>query len=145
MEIDKLDKVALLARSQESKAASSLQRSQQVLDASSARLAQLETFRKEYEERLAQMSESGIDARQLADYRRFLANLNDAIRRQGDEVSRGEGEVRASRDFFVDRSLRRSSVDELISRGRAHEAREDDRREQRRTDESTMARYRLDP
>ena len=144
MEIDKLDKVALLAHSQENRAATTLQRNQQALNASSARLQQLESFKSEYEQRLDTMAKAGMDARQLADYRRFLAGLNDAIQLQGQEVSRGQDEVKSSRDSYVDRSLRRGSVDELISRGRAAQAIEDARREQRRTDDSTLARHHHD-
>ena len=144
MELDKLDKVALLARSRETQAASALQQQQQSLDASQARLNQLESFKLEYEQRLNSMARTGMDARQLADYRQFLANLNDAIQLQGDEVQRDREEVQNRREVFVDQSLRRGNVDELIGRGRAAQAVEEARREQRLSDETSMARHRGD-
>lgn len=141
MQLDKLDKVALLARSRETAAATDLHRRQRDLHSSSARLEQLLSFKSEYEERLGALARSGIDARQLAGYRRFLGSLNDAIRAQGEDVDRSRDRVDASRDAYVDRSLRRGSVDELISRGRAALAAADARREQRASDESALARY----
>ncbi|MEM1187741.1 MAG: flagellar export protein FliJ [Pseudomonadota bacterium] len=142
MDLDKLDKVALVARSRESSAASALQRQQQELQSSSSRLEQLQTFKNEYEARLQAMSSSGMDARQLADYRRFLAGLNDAIRVQGDEVDRGQERVDASRESYIDRSLHRGNVDELIGRSRVAQALDDARREQRLADDDSLARRR---
>ncbi|WOJ93306.1 flagellar export protein FliJ [Congregibacter variabilis] len=141
MELDKLDKVAMLARSQESRAAGSFQRSQQALDQSAARLSQLEQFKQEYETRLQAMASSGMDARQLADYRLFLRNLNDAISVQDQDFSRSETELESSREALVDRSLRRSSVDELINRGRLNLLKDDDKREQQHSDEMSLQRY----
>ncbi len=142
MDLDKLDKVALLARSRETAAASALQRQQQELQSSNSRLEQLQTFKNEYEARLHAMSSSGMDARQLADYRRFLAGLNDAIRLQGDEVDRSQARVDESRETFVDRSLRRGNVDELIGRSRVAQALDDARREQRLADDDSLSRHR---
>lgn len=144
MELDKLDKVALLARSRENEAANALQRNKQALVDSSQRLEQLKGFKQEYEHRLQAMAGSGMDARQLADYRRFLASLNDAIDVQGQEVGRGEERVQASHEEFVDKSLRRGNVDELIGRSRAAQAVEEARREQKATDEGTLARFHHD-
>jgi flagellar FliJ protein len=144
MQFDKLDKVAMLARSQESRAAGALQKNQQSLEVSNARLSQLEQFKREYEQRLDAMAREGIDARRLADYRRFLLSLNDAINTQGREITRGEQAVQSSRDEFRDRSLRRGSVDELISRGRATLVLEESRREQRLSDEGSLQRHDAD-
>ncbi|MEE4277794.1 MAG: flagellar export protein FliJ [Halieaceae bacterium] len=141
MELDKLDKVALLARARESEAATALHREQQQLGASNERLDQLQSFKSEYEARLEAMGKGGIDARQLADYRRFLANLSDVIKMQSQEVDRSQERVEASRENFVDKTLRRGSVDELIGRSRAALAQQEARQEQKSSDESTLARY----
>lgn len=141
MELDKLDKVAMLARSQENRAAGTFQRSQQALDQSAARRTQLEQFKAEYEQRLQAMGRAGMDARQLADYRLFLSNLNDAIHLQDQDVSRSAAELESSREALVDRSLRRSSVDELVHRGRLNLLREGDKQEQQLSDESSLQRH----
>ena len=141
MNFDALDKVATLARSRENKAAGQLQEQRQVLDESSSRLTQLESFKREYEERLEALSRTGMDARQLAGYRQFLANLNDAIRLQTRQVSHGEAELELRREAFLGHNQRRSSVEELISRGRADLLREEARLEQRQSDENSLGRY----
>jgi flagellar FliJ protein len=88
------------------------------------------------------MAGAGMDARQLADYRRFLASLNDAIARQGDEVARSESGVTESRDALQERSLRRDTVDQLVERTRAALLKADERREQRLSDESSLQQHR---
>ena len=99
-------------------------------------------FKEEYELRLQTLAGSGIDARRLADYRRFLAGLNDAINVQDQEVGRGQERVQTSQEEFVDKSLRRGNVDELIGRSRAARAVEEARREQKAVDEGIAARFR---
>jgi len=144
MQLDKLDKVAMLARTQENRAAGTLQKNRQSLDQSTARLSQLEQFRREYEDRLDARSREGIDARQLAEYRRFLCNLNNAISVQGDEIAQSETAVQSSQSEYVERSLRRGNLDELISRGRAALSLEEDRREQRLSDEDSLQRHEVE-
>ena len=90
MNAGSIDKVAMVARSEESRAATAHQQQQELATQSQQRLGQLEQFRAEYEERLKSMASGGMDARQMADYRRFLAGLNDAIERQNEEVVRTE-------------------------------------------------------
>lgn len=138
MNADQLDKVALVARTEENKAAGALQQKRQAVHDSQQRLGQLEAFRQEYEKRLEGMASSGMDARQMADYRRFLAGLNQAIAQQGHEVSRGEAQVSESREDLRDRSLRRGSLDELISRTRVSVRQDLERKEQRLNDERAM-------
>lgn len=141
MNFDALDKVAVLARSNENRAAGDLQQQRQVVAESSSRLAQLETFKQEYEERLDALSRQGMDARQLAGYRQFLANLNEAIGMQTQQLSRGEEALESCRETFVGHNQRRSSVEELVSRGRAELMRAEARQEQRQSDESSLGRH----
>lgn len=141
MDLEKLDKVATLARSEESRAAGVMQQNRQTLEQSNARLAQLNSFKGEYEERLSSLASKGIDARRLADYRSFLSKLDEAISMLEQEIGRHESELRSSRDAYVQRSTRRSSVDELIQRGRLALAQAEGRREQRANDEANLQRH----
>jgi flagellar FliJ protein len=142
MELDKLDKVALLARSAENRAAGALQEGRRQLQRSNGQLTQLEQFKIEYEQRLEVLAQDGMEARQLQDYRRFLANLNAAIDRQGQEVARDEASIVEQREAYVDRSVRRESLDMLLERGRAMLLRDQDRREQRDSDERALRYHR---
>lgn len=139
MDPAQLDKVALVARSEESRAASAHQEQQRNVNASEERLGQLEQFRCEYEKRLEAMAATGMDARQMSEYRRFLSSLDEAISRQGVEVARGHENLSDRRENLVDRSLRRGSLDELIGRTRAALLQDSERREQRIVDEQNIA------
>jgi flagellar FliJ protein len=135
LELDKLSKVALLARSRQNEAAGRLQEGRQQLARSSSQLTQLEAFKAEYEARREQAAQNGMAARQLQDYRRFLANLDAAIDRQGGEVSRDAEALQASREDLLDRSVRRESLELLIARGQKLLLLDQERREQRDHDE----------
>lgn len=139
MELDKLDTVAMLARSAENEAAGQLEQGRQRLQNTNSQLGQLETFKREYEARLERLAEGGMAARQLQDYRRFLANLSAAIDRQGSEVTRAEEALKEDREQFVERSIRRESLDMLIARGRKMLLEQEDRREQRNADERNLS------
>lgn len=141
MDLKKLDKVATLARSEENRAAGTMQRHQQALARSTGRLEQLSAFKVEYQQRLDALSRDGIDARRLADYRQFLRRLDEAIQMLSGEISQQRGEVESSRESYVDRSVRRSAVDELISRGRAALLQAEQRAEQRASDEVNLQRH----
>ena len=97
----------------------------------------------EYEQRLARITGAGIDARQLADYRRFLSQLNEAIERQGQEVQRSQSAVEDSRETLRQRAVRRDSLEQLLERARLSQRREDERREQKLSDEAALLRSRV--
>ncbi len=141
MNTQQLDKVAFVAQTEENRAAAAHQNDKRALDQSEQRLSQLQAFRNEYEQRLEHMTSNGIDARQLADYRRFLSNLNDAIDRQGGEVQRSQGAVDESREVLVQRSMRRDSLDQLLERTRVTQQRESERQEQRQADETNLQQH----
>ena len=97
----------------------------------------------EYEQRLARITGAGIDARQLADYRRFLSQLNEAIERQSQEVQRSQSAVEDSREALRQRAVRRDSLQQLLERARLSQRREDERREQKLSDEVALLRSRV--
>ena len=136
-----LEKVAMVAKSEENRAASHHQRQQAAASQSQQRLGQLEQFRAEYEQRLEKLASTGIDARQMVDYRKFLGSLNDAIVRQTQEVVKSEAQVEGSREQLIDRTQRRESLDSLVERSRAVLLKEADRREQRLSDERNLQQH----
>ena len=141
MNTGQLGKVAFAAQTEENRAAAAHRNDQRALDRSEQRLNQLQAFRLEYEQRLERMTSEGIDARQLADYRRFLSNLNAAIERQGQEVQRGQSAVDDSREALLQRAMRRDSLDQLLERARVTQHRENERREQKLIDETSLQRH----
>ena len=98
-------------------------------------------FRDEYEQRLQSMASGGMDARQLADYRRFLAGLNDAIERQSSEVAVSEQTLAGRREQLMERSMRRESIDNLADKARAAVLQAQEKREQRQSAERAIERH----
>ena len=143
MNTGQLDKVAGAAQAEENRAALAHRNERRALDQSAQRLHQLQAFRLEYEQRLARITGAGIDARQLADYRRFLSQLNQAIERQGQEVQRSQSAVEDSREVLRQRAVRRDSLEQLLERARLSQRREDERREQKLSDEAALLRSRV--
>jgi flagellar FliJ protein len=140
-DLKQLDRVALLAKTAEVKAADALAQKQREFQKSSQQLQQLEGFRSEYELRLKAMSGNGISVRQLQDYQQFLGNLNRAISQQSDEVERDGVQVQSEREHFIERSLRRDSLEQLIGRRRVDEQQRVADVEQRQHDEESLRRY----
>jgi len=133
--IDKLDKVAEKARADEARAARGLNASRERHEASSAQLDQLQRFKAEYEQRLAQVAAAGISPRQLEDYRRFLANLNKAITTQDGEVARNSAELQQQREVMARQRQRSNGLEDYLARRRLELSQAEERRAQRVADD----------
>ena len=142
MNTRQLGKLVFAAQAEENRAALAHRKERGALDQSAQRLNQLRVFRREYEQRLERMASTGIDARQLADYRRFLSQLNEAIERQGHEVQGRRRAVEDSREALLRRAVRRESLDQLLERARLNQRRDRERREQKLSDEAALLRSR---
>lgn len=136
-----LEKVALAAQAEQGKAAVNHSRLNADLGQQRQRLEQLQRFRSEYETRLEAMARAGIEARRLADYRRFLSGLSDAIQRQTEEIAQHARGVEESRDALHAASLRRESVEQLAGRARSALLQARERREQRASDDDSQQRH----
>lgn len=142
MNTGQLGKLVFAAQAEENRAALAHRNERRALDQSAQRLNQLRVFRREYEQRLERTASKGIDARQLADYRRFLSQLNEAIERQGHEVQGRRRAVEGSREALLRRAMRRESLDQLLERARLNQRRDRERREQKLSDEAALLRSR---
>jgi flagellar FliJ protein len=140
-----LGKVAQLARLEERHAAESARSQRGALGDAQGRLEQLQTFRQEYEQRLAALAGDGMDARLLSDYRSFLLRLNEAIGLQSQQVQQRRDQLSARQSELREKSARRESVDTVLERHRLLQARGDGRREQRLQDEASSRRHEDDP
>ena len=138
--IDKLGKVSEKARADEARAARGFTASRERHEASSAQLDQLQRFKAEYEERLAQVAAGGISPRQLEDYRRFLANLNTAITTQDGEVTRSGAELQQLREVMVRQRKRSSGLEDYLARRRLEVSQAEERRAQRVADDQHASR-----
>lgn len=140
MAAEKIGRVAGVAQAATKKSATQLSLSQQRHQASCDQLAQLEQFKREYEQKLETMSEKGMPARQLQDYRVFLANLNQAIEQQFKESEVAQRGVDSAREHLLEKTQRSSSLDQLVERVQSKHRQDQDKAEQRDADEKSMAR-----
>jgi flagellar protein FliJ len=104
---------------------------------SAAQLDALRRYRQEYCRRLQDAMGRGIDAATLANYRRFIRSLDDAIDAALRALDQQQEKVAASQQHWKQRQRQLSSYDTLASR-RAEQARQQEqRRERRDNDEQT--------
>tara|TARA_R110002110_G_scaffold405241_1_gene624170 strand:- start:3700 stop:4143 length:444 start_codon:yes stop_codon:yes gene_type:complete len=137
---DKIQKVAGVAQSDKRKSAQDFRLSQQAHQQKCDQLNQLQTFKSEYEERLKAMSEQGIAARQLQDYRQFLGKLNQAIDQQTREIGSSSVSVDSAREQWVAKTRRSSALDQVVDQQRTQQRQARDKAEQRESDEQFIAR-----
>ncbi|MEQ8514508.1 MAG: flagellar export protein FliJ [Chromatocurvus sp.] len=140
-----LNTVAMLARTEEERTARELQSRQATRRRDDQQLDQLKTFQSEYEQRLQQMAASGMPARQLADFRQFLANLNRAVESQSVSAAESTEAAHAKRSEWVDKASRRAGLDDFLVRYRAQERRGAERVEEKRAHDEHSARGRSSP
>ncbi|HAS28573.1 MAG TPA: flagellar export protein FliJ, partial [Alcanivorax sp.] len=104
---------------------------------SAAQLDALRRYRHEYCRRLQDAMSRGIDAATLANYRRFIRSLDDAIDKALQALDQQQEKVAASQQHWQQRQRQLSSYDTLAARRAEQERRQEQRRELRDNDELT--------
>jgi len=137
----KLNKVAKAARMREQESAGHMREQQQRHEHQQQNLQQLEEFKHEYEARLLRIASTGMEARQLQDYRMFLERLSSALTRQSEDTRDSAEKVEASRQDWLEQSQRSRALDNLLDLNRQQRSLEENRQEQKRTDEMVSFRH----
>jgi len=106
-----------------------------VRDAARQKLEMLIDYRREYDGRLAQNTNHGIDAQKLRSYRAFLANLERAIEQQTEALCAAQARVAQAQELWRDEQRQVDSFRILDQRQQAEIARSAGRIEQKITDE----------
>jgi flagellar FliJ protein len=106
-------------------------------EAARRQLEELETYRREYRQRLAASTQGGMAIQLLRDYHTFLAKLETAIRHQHDEVAKLHARWQAAHDGWLGLRRQVKSYEVLADRHHAQEVRREDRREQGQMDALT--------
>lgn len=132
---ERLEPVTRVARSREQDAARELGEYRKVLDALEARLAELESYRDEYVQRLSTAAAGGMDAVKLVEYRGFIARLNEAISYQEARVRDARTEFERRRRRWSATRTRVAALDKVVSRYETEARKEEERREQKELDE----------
>ncbi|HEX5678762.1 MAG TPA: flagellar export protein FliJ [Alcanivorax sp.] len=104
---------------------------------SAAQLDALRRYRQEYCRRLQDAMSRGIDAATLANYRRFIRSLDDAIDTALQALGQQDEKVAASQHHWQQRQRQLSSYDTLATRRAEQQRHREQRRELRDNDEIT--------
>lgn len=114
-------------------------------DGAQTRLSMLLDYRREYESRLERASEEGIDAERLRNYRRFLAQLDQAIEQQSSQAADAQTTVDSAREAWQGLHREVQSYDALKQRAAQAQAQRERRVEQKQLDEHVASRARHAP
>ncbi len=131
----RMEPVAQVADQRERQAAVEMAEFRRFLDAQQAKLDELNNYRNDYARHFEEAGRGGMDAARMADYRRILARLNDAIAYQEQRLAGLHNEYERVRRRWTDTRTRAAALDKVMQRYRNEEQHAADRREQGESDE----------
>ena len=133
--VDRLDLVQQVADRNERERAERLAEAERNAIEAEQKLVALERYRNEYEEQLAQRGAGGVDISGVREFQAFLARLGEALVAQRQVLAT----ARAARDkqlnSWREAAQRAQVVQTLADRWQTEARREEDRRDQRESDE----------
>jgi flagellar protein FliJ len=108
---------------------------------SEAKLAELQSYQKNYAQEFAERAGRGMDGARLRAFQTFLARLGEAVRQQAEIVERARAERDAERDSWRRAAQRADMVGHVVKRRKGEERRALDRQEQRESDERSLRKH----
>jgi flagellar FliJ protein len=141
--LKRLAPIVELAATQEQEAAAALGASLRKLEEARLGMQSLEHFRASYGERFKQSGEQGLSMRQLAEYRAFLAKINQAIAEQEKVAQQMEAEAQRRRHAWEEAHRHSLGMQKLADKLRSEEAGLAQKREQAEMDERAGRRGRM--
>jgi flagellar protein FliJ len=133
--VDRLDLVQQVADRNERERAERLAEAERNAIEAEQKLVALERYRNEYEEQLAARGAAGVDISGVREFQAFLARLGEALVAQRQVL----GAARATRDTLLsswrEAAQRAQVVQTLADRWQTEARRDEDRRDQRESDE----------
>lgn len=133
-----LQAAAQVAQSREQVAVKALGESQQRLTEQQNRLQQLLMFRSEYANQFQNEGSHGISARRYQDYSAFLTNMDQGIVQLQQQLAWMQQELQKKRLAWIQSRSKTKALEEVIERDRKTQLWEEDRREQRDSDEHNL-------
>lgn len=134
----RLKPITEIAESHEQDAARSMGERQQYLAGQYARLEEIKAYRAEYVQRMQEAGACGIEAGQMQDYTTFIRRLDEAIVYQYKQISAAEQHLDMSKSNWQALHSRSEALNKVVDRLRDEERRQDDRREQKETDDRSQ-------
>lgn len=140
----RMEPVLRIAESREDKAAREFAESQRYLSEHERQLTQLQGYRREYQMRLASQTAAGITVARLLDTQRFLAQLDKAISQQQQVVEQAMRVCNQKRQRWLMARQKSQAFVKVKARFEALERQQDDKREQKMSDEFAQRRRNRD-
>lgn len=129
----RLQRVVLLAGSEERRESLELGKAQRALDEELNRLAELKDYRRSYAERT--LPDGSMSAVRWQDYQHFLNRLDLAVNAQQQLILDGERNIDAHRRRWMAKRQRLESLERVVERYRKSESAHDERILQRALDD----------
>lgn len=131
----RLQPVADIAQKKERSAAEQLGKDKSSLSEQQQRLADLQGYRQEYQDRLLSMGQQGISGSVLIGYHQFLGQLDQVIKQQSSVVSQALSTVNSSERYWKKAYTDQSAIRSVINKHIENELATEQKREQKATDE----------
>lgn len=132
---ERMQSLRKIADQYEQLAARSLGASQGNLTQQQQRLEELLRFREEYHRQFQQTGEHGMDGATMHSFQHFLAQLDGAIAQQRQTVAAAEQDCQHKRHTWQDKHKNTRIYDKTIERFVAQEQHQENRKEQRESDD----------
>lgn len=134
----RLRQISKVAQQKEQENGRQLAQSRAQSEQQEQQLMQLRQYRDEYKQRFQQLGEQGANVRQLADFRSFLAKLNDAIAQQEQAVANCQQTMENHHNLWLEASQRVKALDKAVAKRHASELHEENKKEQIQSDERSI-------
>jgi flagellar FliJ protein len=132
---ERLEPIADLQRDKETQATRVLGESQRRYLAQERRLADLEQFQREYQQRFQALGSEGAAIERFREYRQFNDKLNVAIQQQKRLLEECRRDLEQQNHYWSEVSSKRRALEKVIDRFRLEEVTRSQRREQRDSDD----------
>ncbi len=135
---DRFKPIHRVVANREQAAAQALAQSQQRLQDSLSRQEMLTTYRQDYLQLFHQAAQQSMSGSQLASYQAFINQLDSAIGQEGQQREQIQRECEARKRHWLLRHQKTQVMEKAIDRFRVTEQKQEDRREQRQTDDQAL-------
>lgn len=138
-----MERIFVVARSEERKKCQDMGRAQSLLDAEVNRLEELQSYRENYERRMSSGDE--IHPAHWTDYQNFLRRLSDAVTEQQRHVLTGQENRDLHRKHWMAKRKRLDSLQRVVDRYRQAEDREAEQKLQKSLDDRPPSKSLFNP
>jgi len=133
-----MERIFVVAKSEERKGCQEMGRAQLLLDAEINRLDELRAYRQSYEKRAS--TNGGIQPAHWADYQNFLSRLSCAVTEQQKHVLTGKENRDLHRQRWMAKRQRLDSLHQVVDRYRKIEIRQEEQKAQKAMDDRPHSR-----